>query len=245
MYRCIIIDDEEHAVQGMRNYIKDMPDLKVIRTYNDPLKALNEILSGEIFDLLFLDIDMPQMSGIDLAKEIRHKTNKLIFTTGHIKYGYEAFEVEADAYLLKPFSVSKFIAIVTKVLHKDKSRLKDGLDFFFVKSKEDNLKLLMVRYSDVIAVESSLNYVIIHIPDRKILTYMSLTEIFNVLSKYPGFVKFQRSFIVAVDHIQSIDGNCIMMRNGVKVTVGESYKELFYEFISSKIISSKTKRKEK
>jgi DNA-binding LytR/AlgR family response regulator len=137
MYRCIIIDDEQHAIEGLKKYIDSVPELTLIQSYTDPLLALKAITEGDAVDLILLDVDMPKITGIELSKVIRNKTNKLIFTTAHTKYAYDAFEADADAYLLKPYTLGKFVITINKLFpakqQTDTSLEKE--DFFFVKSK--------------------------------------------------------------------------------------------------------------
>ena len=245
MFKCIIVDDEPHAIEGLKNYIKQIPYLDLIKIYTNPITALNELLIKENIDLIFLDIDMPEISGIELAKEIRNKATKIIFTTGFTKYAYDAFDVLADGYLLKPYSLSKFITVIDKVMGEKNSQLdKETVeDFFFVKSTRDNLRLIKVDYSEIIAVESDRNYIIIHTTEKKIHSYMSLTQISGVLSRHYGFIKFQRSYIISLNYIEHIEGNSIYMKNGLKITVGEYYRKSFSDFVSSKLIDSLIKVK--
>lgn len=244
MYKCIIVDDEPHAIEGLERYITAIPELEIVARYTDPVKALIEIASGDFVDLILLDVDMPGVTGIELAKEVRQKTDKLIFTTAHSKYGYEAFEVEADAFLLKPYSLSKFISTIAKIFPKKKQAITDtdgSDDFVFVKSKEDNLKLIRINFRDIIAVESKMNYIQIHTKTRSITTYMTLSEIGKKLLTIEGFMQFQRSFVIARDHIDYIEGNSITMSNGTRITVGEYYRKYFNEFVDTKLL--KTRRK--
>ncbi|MXV16029.1 LytR/AlgR family response regulator transcription factor [Hufsiella ginkgonis] len=246
MYKCVIIDDESHAIEGLERYINSIPDLELVKSYMDPIDALREISESDPVDIIFLDVDMPKITGIELSRHIRGKTNKLIFTTAHTKYGYDAFEAEADAYLLKPYSLAKFAATISKLFPKRMAAEepllmetpKEKSDFFFVKSKEDNLKLIRISFADVIAVESKLNYVMIHTTKRKVLAYISLREISAILEEYPGFVRFQRSFIISQNHIEFIDGNMIKMNNGITITVGEYYRKHFTAFVSEKLIKA-------
>jgi DNA-binding LytR/AlgR family response regulator len=244
-YKCIIIDDEEFAVDWLKNYIAAIPSLKLVKCYTDPLKALLEIAQGEAVDLIILDIHMPKITGIDLSKQIRRKTNKLIFSTAYKEYGFEAYEVEADAYLLKPYSISKFAATVAKLFSEVDGQKAGGNtkdDFFFVKNKDENLKIVKINYAEVIAVESKQNYVLIHTLTKKVLTYMSLTEISKILNKFQFFVQFQRSFIIGKMHIESIDGNTIKMVNGLQITVGDYYRKEFSAFLAEKLIKTGRKR---
>jgi two-component system response regulator LytT len=246
MYKCIIIDDESHAIEGLDKYIDSFPDLQLVASYTDPIIALKEINAiSEPIDLILLDIDMPQMNGIELSRVIRKKTNKLVFTTGHTKYGYEAFQVEADAYLLKPYTLGDFVATMDKLFpqKKQESPGTKKSDYFLVKSKEDNLKLVTVRCEDIVVIESKLNYIMIHTKNKKIMTYMSLTEISKILSGHPGFLQFQRSYIISQDHIEYIDGNSIKMTNGMDITVGDYYRKEFTKFVNEKLIKPGKKNK--
>ena len=242
--KCIIIDDEPYAIEGLKNYIGSIPNLNVIKTYTDPVQALIDLAASEMVDLILLDIDMPKITGIELSREIRQKTRKLVFTTSYTQYGYQAFEVEADAYLLKPYTLSKFAATISKLFPKDEKFGPVGNaidDYFFVKNKDDNLKIVKIRYDEVIAIESRQNYVLIHTPTKEILTYMSLTEISKLFKPLKKFEQFQRSFIICKNHIDLIDGNTIKMVNGLQITVGDYYKKEFTAFLSEKLIKARSK----
>jgi DNA-binding LytR/AlgR family response regulator len=241
MYRCIIIDDELHAIEGLKEYIRQTKELTLVNFYTDPVIAMQEIAYSDAVDLILLDVDMPEISGIELATSIRKKTSKLVFTTAHTKYGFEAFQVEADGYLLKPYTLAKFMSTI-QALFKPKSCVDEMETFFFIKSKEDNPKLIKVVYDEIVAIESKLNYILIHTMGKSILTYMSLTEISNKLSSERGFSQFHRSYILNTVHIESIEGNTITMTNGKKMAVGEFYRKAFNEFISKKVVKSKRKQ---
>jgi len=244
-YKCIVIDDEQFAVDWLKNYINAIPALQLIKCYTNPLEALMEIINGDIVDLVILDINMPKITGIDLSKEIRKKTTKLIFSTAYKEYGFEAYEVEGDAYLLKPYTISKFAGTIAKIFPEhgdDKAGISSTDDFFFVKNKEEHLKIVKINYAEVVAVESKQNYVLIHTLTKKVLTYMSLTEISKILNQLQNFVQFQRSFIIGKIHIDYIDGNTIKMVTGLQITVGEYYRKDFSAFLTEKLIKTGRKR---
>ncbi|MCX2574888.1 LytR/AlgR family response regulator transcription factor [Pedobacter sandarakinus] len=236
MYKCIIVDDEPHAVEGLKRYIATIPNLELVNSFTDPVKALMEITAGANVDLILLDVDMPGLNGTTLAPEIRSKTNKLVFTTAHKKYAFEAFEVQADAFLLKPYTQGKFAVTINKLFPHTNETVDD---FMFIKSKEENFRLIKVKYADIIAIESKLNYVQVHTLNKSILTYTSLAEISKKLKIYDRFLQFQRSFIISQDYIDYIEGSSIIMINGIKISVGEYYKKYFNEFISSKLFKAK------
>jgi DNA-binding LytR/AlgR family response regulator len=238
MYKCIIIDDEQHAIEGLKRYIDSTPELSLISSYTDPLEALKSIKILDSVDLIFLDVDMPKINGIELSKEIRNKTTKLVFTTAHTKYAYEAFEI-ADAYLLKPYSLGKFVITIDKLFpQKILPSITTKGDFFFVKSKEDDLRIVKINYTDIIAIESKQNYILIHTFSKNVLTYISLTEIARLLEGIPEFVQLHRSFIVRQDKIETINGNLIKMANGLQITVGEAYRKKFNGFIIERLIKA-------
>lgn len=245
MQKCIIVDDEMHAIETLKDYIQLMPELELVGTYSDPIIAMRTIGNQGKVDLILMDIDMPRISGLELAKQIRAMTNKLVFTTAHTKYGFEAFGVNANDYLLKPISLAVFMATIDKLFpgmpkaEEQDNSIKGSDDFFFIKSREDNLKLIRIVYSDVVAIESSLNYINIHTKKKSMLTYMSLSEIARNLLGRGNFVQFQRSFIINKDYIDDIDGNSIKMVTGLKMTVGEYYKKDFNKFVSQHLIRPK------
>jgi DNA-binding LytR/AlgR family response regulator len=241
---CIIIDDEAYAIEGLKAYINSIPNLSVLKTYTDPLEALIDLVNSDMVDLILLDIDMPKITGIELSKEIRQKTRKLVFTTSYTQYGYLAFEAEADAYLLKPYTLTKFASTISKLFPPNEKPIvvENVIDnYFFVKNKDEHLKIVKIKYDDVIAVESKQNYVMIHTVSKKVLTYMSLTEISKIFTRFNNFEQFQRSFIISKEHIDNIDGNTINMVNGIQITVGEYYRKDFTTFLSEKLIKARRK----
>jgi DNA-binding LytR/AlgR family response regulator len=242
--KCIIIDDEPYAIEGLKSYIESIPNLSVIKTYTDPLEALIDLTNSDVVDLILLDIDMPKITGIELSKEIRQKTRKLVFTTSYTQYGYLAFEAEADAYLLKPYSLTKFASTISKLFpQNEKPVLVEKVidNYFFVKNKDEHLKIVKIKFDDVIAVESKQNYVMIHTVSKKVLTYMSLSEISKIFTRFTNFEQFQRSFIISKEHIDNIDGNTINMVNGIQITVGEYYRKDFTTFLSERLIRARRK----
>lgn len=235
-FGCIIIDDDRYAIQGLAAYISSVPQLNLIKSYENPLEALVDIQHYPPVDLILLDIHMPQLSGIQLSREIRTKTRKLIFTTSYTHYGYDAFQVEADGYLLKPYSLPKFASTVLKVLSSLSQDMdtESKEDYVFVKSKFDNLRLVKINFADIVAIEGQQNYIRIHTATQKIVTYMSLSEMKEILSQRSDFVQFQRSFLIAKSHINSISGNTIRMDNGLEFVVGDKFRDEFHEFIQKK-----------
>jgi DNA-binding LytR/AlgR family response regulator len=163
-YTCVIIDDEQFVINWLTGYVNATPNLILIKTYSDALDALTEFSGQEMVDLILLDIEMPLISGLDLSLKIRHLTRKLVFITAHRHYAYEAFEAAADGYLLKPFTLSRFAATVAKLFLDPQSAAGKPAEeeFFFVKNKLEDAKLVSVRYRDIVAIESKRNDILIH-----------------------------------------------------------------------------------
>ena len=247
IYSCIAIDDETNAIADIEEYIDTLPNLNLISTYNDPIKALKEILAGQKVDFIFMDVNMPTISGVELSQAIRHKTNKLIFTTSHSKYALDAFEVDADAFLLKPFTFEKFSKTMNKLFPGNDRDINNGdkvsNDFFLVKSKGDDLRMVKIKYKEVIAFESANNYIKIHLDnDKIIIVYLTLKDVKELLSHSTSFIQFHRAFIISKDHISYIEGNTVGMINNLCITIGDTFKDGFSKFIESNLFRTSRRR---
>ncbi|MBL0129947.1 MAG: response regulator transcription factor [Chitinophagaceae bacterium] len=206
--RSIIIDDEPLARKGLKEYIADVDFLDFIGEFDNPLKAADLISRGEV-QLLFLDIQMPKITGLDFFKTLPNAP-PVIFTTAYPQYALEGFEVNALDYLVKPVSFERFFKAVLKAKEyyevRDTNRNEaESIEYFFIKA--DN-KLLKIRYEDVLFVEALQNYVIIHTPSKKYMTYLTFRSVEEYLPANK-FLKVHKSFIVAAAKIDSIEGNDI------------------------------------
>jgi len=240
--RCIVVDDEVHAMEGIKSYISSLENLELVACYSDSLQALKEIGSAENVDIIFMDVDMPKISGVELAKAIRHKTDKLIFTTAHSKYAFEAFEINANAYLLKPYTFALFAETITRfypaIAVLPPAGFKQEEDYFFVRNKSDGNSLVKIRYAELVAVESLQNYIRIYTQSESVVTYISISEIKVILQDYPDFMQAHRSFIISRDHIEKVEGNTLRMSNGLIINIGNSYKDAVNAYIAEKTIKT-------
>jgi len=244
MLRCVIIDDEEFSIQALTGYIEQMPHLAIIAAYSDPKTALKDLLFAEPFDILFLDVDMPMISGLELARPLRSRAKKLIFTTSFSKYAFDAFEVEADAFLLKPFSFAKFSLTIGRLFPESETNLSTvASDYFLVKNKEEDLRIIKVKYSDVIAFESMHNYVKIYLTSEKTLTaYLNINDTLKLVKGRRNFQQFHRAFVISTDFISYIEGNSIKMCNDLRFTVGDRFREAFSDYLAQKLVTTARKR---
>ena len=209
---CIIVDDEPMARKVLEEYIEDVAFLKLVGKAENPVKAIT-LLAADKVDVMFLDINMPRMSGIDFLKS----TSKLpltIMTTAYSEYAVEGFELDVLDYLVKPFSFERFLKAVTKaqeyaeLQNKQAANLNDQTsNYFFVKC---NGKIEKVFYDDLFYVEAMLNYIVLHTTDKKMIVYLTIKSIAEQLPE-ALFLKIHKSTIINTSKIKSIEGNEIDM----------------------------------
>lgn len=211
MLRCVIIDDEPIARKGLKEYMQDAPFLQLAGEFDNPLKAAT-LLMQEKIDLLFLDIQMPKMTGLEFLKTLSHPP-MVIFTTAYPQYAVEGFEWNAIDYLLKPFSFERFWKAVSKARTMQEAITQPVTataepDHFFIKS--DN-KLIRIAYDDVLFIEALQNYVAVYTATgRKYITYITFHSIESQLPT-GRFIRTHKSYIVAAGKVESIEGNEITM----------------------------------
>src|SRR5687767_14133910 len=212
MINCIIIDDEPLARKGLREYIADVDFLNLSGEYDNPLKAAEIISKGDV-QLLFLDIQMPKITGLDFMKTLQ-KPLPVIFTTAFPQYALDGFELNALDYLVKPISFDRFLKAALKAKEyyevrqkndSDKNTAPEKQDYFFIKA--DN-KLVKVSFNDILFIEAWQNYVVVHTQERKLITYLTFKSVEEYLPS-SQFIKVHKSFIVSATKIDSIDGNDI------------------------------------
>lgn len=236
---CVIVDDEKHAVELLADYISAMPNLQLVKYFTNPLQALMEIKPEDGIDIVFMDMDMPGISGIDLAVAIRDKTKYLVVTTGHSKYAYEAFGVQANEYLLKPISMSKFAVMIKRLLNAETpvKSVANSDDFFFIKTDQVQ-KYTKINIRDIIMIEGLNNYVKIHTVQETHVAYLTMKEMESKLRGNENFVRVQRSFIVSMNYINKVEGYTIILNNKMEVPLGTTYKKQFLMFLGEKTMKS-------
>ena len=205
---CIIIDDEPLARKGLKEYIADVDFLNFVGEFDNPLKAAEMIGRGEA-QLLFLDIQMPKITGLEFFKTLQHPP-PVIFTTAYPQYALEGFEVNALDYLVKPVSFDRFFKAVLKAkefyeIRDTNNKEANATEYFFIKA--DN-KLVKILFDEVLYVEALQNYVTIHTPGKKYMTYLTFKSVESYLPA-DKFLKVHKSYIVAASKIDTIEGNDI------------------------------------
>jgi DNA-binding LytR/AlgR family response regulator len=208
--KCVIIDDEPLARKGLKEYIDDVEFLQLAAEFDNPLMATDMLDKGEI-QLLFLDIQMPKITGLDFFKSLQ-QAPPVIFTTAYPQYALDGFEVNALDYLVKPVSFERFLKAVMKAREYYEVREKNvaeraspAADYFFIKA--DN-KLIKLFFDDVLFAEALQNYVVIHTSDKKYISYLTFKAVEDYLP-VDRFIKTHKSYLIAASRIDSIEGNDI------------------------------------
>lgn len=232
--RALITDDEPLAQNVIQQYAKKLPDLNIVGTCNDAICA-HKFLQEEKIDLLFLDINMPKLSGISFLKSLKNPP-LVIFTTAYSEYALEGFELNAIDYLKKPFSFDRFckayfraeelLQLKKQSLDNIQNSAAQSADFLFIKSDKKTIK---VKFSEIIYIEGLGDYIKVHLQDKRLVTNLSMKKIFALLPENK-FFRTHKSFIVSLDKVEAIEGNMTII-NQTKLPIGNSYRQNFMQFI--------------
>ncbi|HMQ48069.1 MAG TPA: LytTR family DNA-binding domain-containing protein [Saprospiraceae bacterium] len=241
MINAIIVDDEPLAQDVLETYIEKIPEINLVQKCNNALEA-NDALKKHSVDLMFLDIQMPQLTGIDFIKTLTHPP-LVIFTTAYPNYAIEGFELNALDYLLKPISLDRFMKAVNKAIEQidlkrkgqgEGAKAEEGEehpDYIFVKADK---KLVKVNYKDIIYIEGLKDYVIIRLDNNRVITLQTMK---SLETKLPAgqFMRIHRSYIVNIAKIDAIVGNMVEVTEKSQVKhlpVGKNYRDELLEIIN-------------
>ena len=234
--KCCVIDDEPLAAQLIASYIEKTPFMQLVGTYSSSQEAVKTILENQV-DLVFLDIEMPQLNGLEFAKIIP-PTTRIIFTTAYDQYAIQGFKVNALDYLLKPVSYEDFLASANKAqrwieIQRNGSNQGSSRDYIIVKSE---YRLVQIPTSDILFIEGLKDYVKIYTIDeqKSIMTLMNMKTLEQSLPSY--FMRVHRSFIVNTNKIKIIERNRIVFGNKY-IPISDTYKQVFSDYIASHLLS--------
>lgn len=237
---CIVIDDDPYAIELITAYIGELPNLKLKQSYLKPLDALPELMVKSEPTLVFLDIDMPNFSGIQLAEELKNTNCHVIFTTGHSKYAVEAFEVRAKHFLTKPMELSKFVKVVNQVIaefSESDTSFRETADAYYIRTGERS-KLTRVLKRDIIYIQGAINYVDFFLEKKRHTVYMTLKEMAARLNKDSKFYQVHKSYIINADYIDTIVGNTIHLYSNHSVTMAGKYRDAFLAYLDQHTLIS-------
>ncbi len=216
--KCIVVDDEELARVLLKTYIDKVEFLELVGDFESPVDALQKIKETPI-DLIFLDIQMPDLKGTDFAKMLGPQTN-VIFTTAYSEYALDGFELNALDYLLKPITFERFLTAIHKIKRDTIPVIQHEERFITIKSGYDLYKL---KYRDILYIESDSEYVVFHTVDKKIMSYQSLKSLEKTLPK-EIFMRVHRSYIINKKMVTALKGRDLSIAT-VKIPVSVTYYE--------------------
>ncbi|WP_340067029.1 response regulator transcription factor [Ascidiimonas aurantiaca] len=225
---CMVIDDEPSSQQVLRKFIGELSFLKLVHTCNNALEAMTYLNTNTDIDLLFLDINMPKISGISFYKSLQDPPY-VIFTTAYSQYAVEGFEVNAIDYLLKPFSFDRFFIAVSKVLNKQKGKQGSNDDHHYIMVKS-NKTLHKIFTKDIFYLEALGDYVKIYLEDTSVITNSTFQGILHTIPK-THLIRIHKSFAINPHKLNSICGNRVLL--GIyTVPIGQKFKADFLKYLS-------------
>lgn len=237
---CIAVDDEPLALEQMKDFISKVEFLNLKGSFKNGMSALNYIKTNDV-DLVFLDIQMDDLTGIQLLESLTSKP-KVILTTAYDQYALKGYELDVSDYLLKPISFERFVKAVNKVYDQFQSKAVKGEkvtdqkeleknDFFFVKA---DYRLQKIKFDDILYIEGMKDYLKIFLTDKKIVTNMSLKKMEEILPEN-NFIRIHKSYLISIDKITSICKNNIYI-NEATIPIGDYYKKDFFEYLEKNSI---------
>ena len=215
--KTVIIDDEPRAIELLQGYIQRLPNIECVESFRDPIKAMT-YLNAHPIDGVFLDIDMPGLSGLSLAKLIPNHI-QIVFTTAYSEFAVESYEIDAVDYLLKPISFERFVKAVQKLRPARNEKEDNKRGFISLKSGYD---IHRVSLDDILYLQKDGNYMTYHTGDQKVMVRESIT---NALNSLPDtFIQVHKSYIVAVNKINVVDKDGIHIQNSI-IPLSVSHRE--------------------
>ena len=237
-FKCIIVDDEPHAIAELEDLSSLVPSLKIIATFMDTSEAISFLQQNGEVDFIFSDINIPGINGIDSATVFKKHCRFLIFVSAHREYALDAFNVSASAYLVKPVSRTVFLTKMDELIAQTgkAGSVNQADDILFVKGNSKS-NFVKINHNKIIFIEGLLNYIVIHTEEEKLITYMGLKDVLDKLQSNNLFIRVNKSTIISVNYISHVDGNIVYLTNKKHFTIGDRFKSAFHEFISKRTLN--------
>ncbi len=227
-YTCIIIEDEPLALEKTKSFVNKVPFLELSATFDNALNGLNFLNNSKV-DVLFLDINMDELSGIELLESSKINS-EVIITTAYQQYALKGYELQITDYLLKPFTFNRFLQAVNKAQDNLSQRITNKpLEFIFIKTEN---RLEKITINDILYIEGMRDYVRIHTAQKKIMTLQSFNELEQLLPSHL-VCRVHKSYMVALNKIESIERSRIKIGDQL-IPVSETYKDAFLQLINSR-----------
>lgn len=237
---CIVIDDEPHAIVELSDLIAEVPHLNLLRTFPDAKQAIAYLQEVGHVDIIFSDISMTVLNGIEAAEIISNHCHFLVYVTAYREFALEAFGAKADGYLLKPVSYLAFRQQVEDLNSKflDIIKLqKDEHQFLFIKGGQKS-SYIKIKYSDIVYIEALLNYIMIYTTTGHEITYIGLKAMEDKLKHMDVFFRINKSIIISLNYLDRVDGNIARLSRGESYQIGDKYKSVFLDFLRRHTLKS-------
>lgn len=235
MLRCYVVDDAEHAIDTLSRFIRQTPGLELVGSNINPLAALDEITTrNRDVDIVFLDIDMPELSGMTLAGLLSDQV-AIIFTTAHPQHALSAFDTGAVDYMMKPISHERFLKAVTKV--RDRRHSSDNKSGDFYVQTDGRRTHLRIDYEHLDYIESADDYVRLHVGPAIYLSHLTMKEMEAALPKQL-FLRVHKSYIINLSKIAALENWELRLMGGTALPVGKSYRNVIMATIRQKLVKS-------
>ncbi|MCP3931394.1 MAG: response regulator transcription factor [Bacteroidetes bacterium] len=236
--KCLIVDDERLAQELLERYIQKIPSLEMVASCSTALEAM-QYLSQKKIDILFLDIQMPDLTGIEFLRSIKNQP-ATIFTTAYSEYALEGYELSIVDYLLKPIEFERFFQAVGKAMNSLQKNLPNSMvdsrpnkaieeDYFFIKT--DN-KIVRVAFDDVLFIEALQKYIRIYTIDKKVVSLLSLSKMEAVMPAHQ-FIRIHRSYIINIDKVDNVERNMVNIKEH-QLSISKGQREVFMRMLRKK-----------
>lgn len=233
---CIIIDDEPAAIEVLASFAERTPNLSLLRTFRDPLQAISYLRDTKV-DLIFLDINMPELNGMELLKVLIHPP-LVIFTTAYTEYAIESYEKNAVDYLLKPVTFERFLIAVNKVQSRLESTIPEEQIIPKTSSTSEEIiylksgpKTHRVALNEVSYLEKDGHYISFYLKDKKVVARLSMKDVFEVIPS-TKFIQVHKSFIISIAFVETIERHQIKI-GGAYIPIGKTHRKAVHEFFKS------------
>ena len=233
--KCIIIDDEPLAIKVIETHLKEMPEMELVATFNSPIDAL-PLMTDDSIDVLFLDINMPKMNGLEFLRTLTNKPH-VIITTAYREFAVDSFDLDVLDYLVKPIPFGRFLKTINKLSGRIQLERRGTDDvnlqeepFIFLKVDK---KMMKIKLNDILFVESLKDYIKIMTTLGDYLVHKSMTSISEELPE-SNFIRIHRSFAIAINKIEFVEGNSVMIAKR-RIPIGRNY----LQFAKDKILKSR------
>ncbi len=234
--RCLVLDDEQHSVNILTEYIEKTPNLSLISALKNPIDAIPLIQSEQI-DIAFIDVQMPNLTGLQFLK-LLNKNTKVVLCTAYSEYAIDGYELNVIDYLLKPISFDRFLRSIQKIEENNsptiQNKASDNDDNYIFVKAESKGKFIKINLKDILFIEGLGNYQKIQLIDSQVVCQLKMKNLEEQLAAY-GFVRVHKSFLVPLHKINQIEGNKIQI-GFQKIPIGDNFKEELFTVLKSKIL---------